>query len=130
VGDVPVVYVQLKPGATATAEELLAFAQEHVPERAAIPKQIYLIDQMPVTAVGKIFKPALVRMQIEEVLAAALNALEEVAQATVEAVPSKLHGTEVRVSVSLAEGVEQAAGEDAVQGVLGQYAFHYVVEIK
>ena len=129
VGEVPVVYVQLKPGAEATAEELLAFAQEHVPERAAIPKQVFLIDQMPVTAVGKIFKPALVRMQIEQVLTEALNALAEVAEATVQAVPSKLHGTEVRVQVALAEGVSQAAGEEAVQRVLGQYAFHYVVEV-
>jgi len=47
----------------------------------------------------------------------------------VQAVPSKLHGTEVRVRVTLAEGVARAAGEEAVQGVLGQYALHYVVEI-
>ncbi|HEY81303.1 MAG TPA: hypothetical protein G4O05_09555 [Caldilineae bacterium] len=50
------------------------------------------IPQMPVTAVGKIFKSALVRMQIQETLTAALNALEGMAQAAVEAVPSKLHG--------------------------------------
>ncbi len=129
VGEVPVVYVQLKPGAEASPEELLAFAQEHVPERAAIPKQVILIEQMPVTAVGKIFKPALVRMQIGEVLGEALNALDEVAEAVVQAVPSKLHGTEVQVRVTLTEGVERAAGEEAVQGVLGQYAFHYTVEI-
>ncbi len=130
VGEVPVVYVQLKPGAEATAEELLAFAQAHVPERAAIPKQVYLIEQMPVTAVGKIFKPALVRMQIQEVLTAALNALDEVAEAVVQALPSKLHGTQVHVSVVLVPGVEQAAGEAAVQAVLGQYAFHYQVEVR
>ena len=129
VGEVPVVYVQLKPGSEATVEELLAFAQEHIPERAAIPKRVYLIEQMPVTAVGKIFKPALVRMQIDEVLGEALNALAEVAEAQVQAVPSKLHGTEVHVQVRLAEGVDAAAGEAAVQGVLGQYAFHYVVEV-
>ena len=130
VGEVPVVYVQLKPGAEATAEELLSFAQANIPERAAIPKRIFIIEQMPVTAVGKIFKPALVRMQITDVLGAALNALDEVAQADVQAVPSKLHGTEVRIVITLAQGVERDAGEEAVQGVLGQYAFHYVVEIK
>ncbi len=129
VGEVPVVYVQLKPNAEATPEELLAFAQENVPERAAIPKRIYIIEQMPVTAVGKIFKPALVRMQIADVLGQALNALPEVAQADVQAMASKLHGTEVAIRVWLAEGVDRAAGEEAVQGVLGQFAFHYVVEI-
>ncbi len=129
VGEVPVVYVQLKPGAEATAEELLSFAQANIPERAAIPKQIYLIDKIPVTAVGKIFKPALVRMQIAEVLSAALNALDEVAEAKVRATPSKLHGTEVHVQVTLAADVSPAAGADAVQRVLGLYAFHYEVDI-
>ncbi len=129
VGEVPVVYVQLRPGAQATPAELLAFAQQHVPERAAIPKQIIIIEQMPVTAVGKIFKPALVRMQIEEVLGAALNALDEVASARVQAVPSKLHGTEVRIAITLAEGVAGKAGEEAVQRVLGQFAFHYDLTI-
>ena len=129
VGEVPVVYVQLKPGAEATAAELLSFAQDNVPERAAIPKQIYIIEQMPVTAVGKIFKPALVRMQIQDVLAAALNALDAVAEADVQAVPSKLHGTEVKIRVILADEAGEA-GEEAVQSVLGQYAFHYVVTIE
>jgi fatty-acyl-CoA synthase len=129
VGEVPMVYVQLKPGAEATTEELLSFAQTNIPERAAIPKQIYIIEQMPVTAVGKLFKPALVRMQINEVLGAALNALDEVAEASVEAVPSKLHGVEVKIHITLAEDVDRSAGEEAVQGVLGQYAFHYILEI-
>jgi fatty-acyl-CoA synthase len=129
VGEVPVVYVQLKPGTEATTEELLSFAQTNIPERAAIPKQIYIIEQMPVTAVGKLFKPALVRMQINEVLGAALNALDEVAEASVEAVPSKLHGVEVKIHITLAEDVDRSAGEEAVQGVLGLYAFHYILEI-
>ena len=129
VGEVPVVYVQLKPGAETTADELLLFAQEHIPERAAVPKHVYIIDQMPVTAVGKIFKPALVRKQIEDVLTAALNALEEVEEALVQAVPSKLYGTQVNVQVTLKEGVTISSGEEAVQTVLGLYAFHYDISI-
>jgi fatty-acyl-CoA synthase len=129
VGEVPVVYVQLKPGVEATTEELLSFAQANIPERAAIPKRIYIIEQIPVTAVGKIFKPALVRMQIEDVLGAALNALDEVDRADVQAVASKRHGTEVQIHITMAEGAG-VAGEKAVQGVLGQYAFHYVVTIE
>ncbi len=129
VGEVPVVYVQLKPGAETTVEELLLFAQEHIPERAAAPKHVYIIDQMPVTAVGKIFKPALVRKQIEDVLTAALNALEEVEEALVQAVPSKLHGTEVKILVRLKTEVTKSSGEEAVQAILGQYAFHYEVSI-
>ena len=58
-GELPVAYVQLKPGASASEAELLAFARDRVPERAAIPKSITIMDALPLTGVGKIFKPAL-----------------------------------------------------------------------
>ena len=69
VGEVPVAYVELKAEASATDEELLAFARSHITERAAVPKAIYLLDALPQTAVGKIFKPALRRREIERVYA-------------------------------------------------------------
>jgi fatty-acyl-CoA synthase len=58
-GELPVVYVQLKPGAEVSEADLLAHAAEHIPERAAIPKDAWIIDAIPLTAVGKTFKPAL-----------------------------------------------------------------------
>jgi len=58
-GELPVVYVQLKPGAQASEAELLEHAAAHIPERAAVPKDAWIIDAIPLTAVGKTFKPAL-----------------------------------------------------------------------
>ena len=58
-GELPIAYVQLKPQLEARPEDLQAFARGHIPERAANPVEVYLLDQMPLTAVGKIFKPAL-----------------------------------------------------------------------
>ncbi|MFS2126320.1 acyl-CoA synthetase [Pseudomonas sp. Pseusp97] len=58
-GEVPVAYVQLKPGASSSDEELLAFASENISERAAVPKRVEILSELPLTAVGKIFKPAL-----------------------------------------------------------------------
>ncbi|HML06699.1 MAG TPA: acyl-CoA synthetase [Xanthobacteraceae bacterium] len=58
-GEVPVGYVQLKPGATVAAGELEAWVRERTPERAAVPVQIFQIDPMPLTGVGKVFKPQL-----------------------------------------------------------------------
>jgi len=54
-GELPVAYVVLKAGATITEQDLLDHAQQTVRERAAIPKSIVILDQMPMTAVGKIF---------------------------------------------------------------------------
>ena len=58
-GELPIAYAVLRPGATADGETLTAFARTHVPERAAAPAEVIIIDSIPVTAVGKIFKPAL-----------------------------------------------------------------------
>jgi fatty-acyl-CoA synthase len=58
-GELPVAYVQLKPAETTTARELLDRAKQHILERAAQPKAIRLVDEMPLTAVGKIHKSTL-----------------------------------------------------------------------
>jgi fatty-acyl-CoA synthase len=52
-GELPVAYVQLHPGASATPEELLQVAMAHIPERPAVPKEIIILAQLPLTAVGK-----------------------------------------------------------------------------
>jgi fatty-acyl-CoA synthase len=52
-GELPVGYVQLKPGAAVQPVELEAWVRE----RAAVPVQIIPIDPMPLTGVSKIFKP-------------------------------------------------------------------------
>jgi hypothetical protein len=40
-------------------EELVAFCKDKVHERAAHPKHLKIMDELPKTAVGKIFKPDL-----------------------------------------------------------------------
>ncbi|HBO3116995.1 TPA: acyl-CoA synthetase [Pseudomonas aeruginosa] len=67
-GEVPVAYVQLTAGQTVASSELLAFAGKNIVERAAIPKRIEILDALPVTPVGKIFKPALQQREIARVV--------------------------------------------------------------
>lgn len=71
-GELPVVYVQLKPGATATEAELTEFLRHEINERAAFPKGIRIVDAIPLTGVGKIFKPALKRRETADALRSAL----------------------------------------------------------
>jgi len=71
-GELPCVYVELVGGATVTEAELLEFAAKHVHERAAIPKYLEIVDELPKTAVGKIFKPDLRKMAIMRVYNAVL----------------------------------------------------------
>lgn len=58
-GELPVCYVSLHAGAVAADDELQAWAQQYIAERPAWPKHFYVVPSIPVTAVGKIFKPQL-----------------------------------------------------------------------
>ena len=58
-GELPVVFVTLKPGAYAQEAELLAFVRDRVDEPPARPKSVTVLATMPMTLVGKIFKPEL-----------------------------------------------------------------------
>lgn len=59
-GELPVVYATLVPGAQAVTEaELLAFTAERVDEAVARPRWVQVLETMPVTNVGKIYKPEL-----------------------------------------------------------------------
>lgn len=57
-GELPMAYVQLKEGAVAAPNEIVSFCRQHM-ERAAVPVEVVIIPLMPLTAVGKIAKPAL-----------------------------------------------------------------------
>ena len=58
-GELPVAYVQLKAGMAIDSGELLDFVRQRTPERAAVPVRLTFIEVMPLTGVGKIFKPTL-----------------------------------------------------------------------
>lgn len=71
-GELPCAYVELVAGASLTSEELMEHARKHIHERAAIPKHVEVLDELPKTAVGKIFKPDLRKRAITRVLDATL----------------------------------------------------------
>ncbi len=71
-GELPCAYVELVKGATVGVEELEAYAASHIHERAALPKYIEVLPELPKTAVGKVFKPDLRRLAITRVYDAAL----------------------------------------------------------
>lgn len=68
-GEVPVCYIQVDNNSSLTEAELLEFATQEIPERAAIPKAVHIVEELPLTAVGKVFKPALEMQEIESCVA-------------------------------------------------------------
>jgi fatty-acyl-CoA synthase len=117
-GELPVCYVTLKPGAAMTAEELRAFAEPRLAERAAWPKQYYIIDAIPLTGVGKVFKPALrsdaARRYVARTVAGILGA--DLAHVSVDA--GGKHGLEVKVELPGSRAGQRPAVESALQGHL------------
>ncbi|PBI91180.1 Long-chain-fatty-acid--CoA ligase [Variovorax boronicumulans] len=69
-GELPVIFATLVPGASATEDELLAFTSARVDEAPARPKWVSVIATMPMTNVGKIYKPELRAMAARQAVAA------------------------------------------------------------
>ena len=58
-GELPIAYVEFRPGQTVSVAELADHARARIQERAAVPVEIIAVDAMPMTAVGKVSKPHL-----------------------------------------------------------------------
>jgi acyl-CoA synthetase (AMP-forming)/AMP-acid ligase II len=113
-GEVPVAYVQLRPGVTVEEAELLRFAGEHIAERSAAPKAVIIVPALPVTAVGKIFKPTLNMKEIESVVRTeAIAAGVELAELRVEQDPQ----------IGLIARYRATGDAAALAAALGRYAF-------
>ncbi|BEP63565.1 acyl-CoA synthetase [Variovorax sp. V213] len=90
-GELPVVFATLVPGASATEDELLAFAAARVDEAPAKPRSVIVIGNMPMTNVGKIYKPELRAMAASRVVATTVAQIcDELGVA--EAARPRVHG--------------------------------------
>ena len=58
-GELPMLFVSPQPGVIIDQQALADFVQEKIMEPPARPRTVAIIADMPVTAVGKIFKPKL-----------------------------------------------------------------------
>ena len=99
--------------------ELAEFAQTHVSERAAIPKDFVQLDTLPVTAVGKIHKVTLNMMEIERTIR------EEAQKASIEigsldVVQDSSRGIVAKLSIPAANA--------ALEKSLGLYAFNVDID--
>ena len=71
-GELPAAYVELVKGATTSVADLMDYAAQHIHERAALPRHIEILPELPKTAVGKVFKPDLRRRAITRIYDEAL----------------------------------------------------------
>ncbi len=114
-GELPCAYVELVKGATLTVEDIAAYAKVHISERAAQPKHIELLDDLPKTAIGKVFKPDLRRRAISRVFDAALASAGLKAHVA-EVVEDKKRGLVAKIVV------EDQSSDSDLGAILGQFS--------
>ncbi|MEQ6901502.1 acyl-CoA synthetase [Nocardioides sp. YIM 152588] len=119
-GEVPVAYVTV--ASAVPEEELVAWARERVAEAAAAPKAVNVVDALPVTAVGKPFKPTLRADAARRAVTAALAD-----QAGVREVTAAAPDGSVVVTVAVDA---QAVDEAAVKTILDGFALAWRLEAR
>ncbi len=114
-GELPVAYVELVKGKSVSVDDLAAYAAKHISERAAVPKYIEVLPEVPKTAVGKVFKPDLRRLAITRVYDEALAA---------GGVPAKVAAVAEDKKRGLVAQLTRSApvADDDVARILGQFS--------
>jgi acyl-CoA synthetase (AMP-forming)/AMP-acid ligase II len=113
-GELPCAYVELVKGASVTVEELMDHAQAEIRERAAVPKHIEILPELPKTAVGKTFKPDLRKLAIARVYDDALTEAGFAVRVR-DVVEDKKRGLVARLERT------GAVDEDALKHKLGEF---------
>jgi fatty-acyl-CoA synthase len=118
-GELPVCFVVLRAGATVSDAELHAHAQQAIGERPAWPKQFHVVEAIPVTSVGKIFKPRLRCEAAERLVSDLLREQHRLPDAQVQVSAGGPRG--LIVNVTLPPAAEAAL--PAVTQALASYLF-------
>ncbi|MCC6474021.1 MAG: acyl-CoA synthetase [Burkholderiales bacterium] len=126
-GELPVAYVQLKSGATASAEEIRLFARERIPERGTAPADVYILERLPLTDVNKISKAPLRCDAARRAFCAALEGLPAGVCASVEVSEIQGSGMRARIALSSPAGCRDAAAEARARQIMDGYTTGYEV---
>ena len=127
-GELPVGYVQLKPGASVEPGELEDWVRERTPERAAVPAQIIPIDPMPLTGVGKVFKPKLRWDAAQRVFTNVLAPLvERGVRCEVQVGPHGSHGSIATVTIAQVPEPAREAIADEVHTLLAPFVMRHQI---
>ncbi|HTT03199.1 MAG TPA: AMP-binding protein [Steroidobacteraceae bacterium] len=124
-GEVPVCYVSLRPGAQTSDSELHEHARRTVAERPAWPRHILIVEAMPLTEVGKIYKPRLRLDATARRVTQLIQSEMALPEARVRVSEGGLRG--IRVSVTLP--AVYGAAVSSVEQALAAYLFESDVTV-
>lgn len=105
-GELPVLYVTSETADGVRPADLLEFLKVEIPERAAIPKDVVVMDELPLTTVGKIFKPELVRLEIVKTLSKTLKDSDVSGDFNIDCEQTKTKGLVATIQLSPEADIE------------------------
>ncbi len=108
VGELPFAFVELKEGQQADGAALRAFVAEQVGDPVAKPQDVRILEELPKTAVGKVYKPDLRRILIRETVEKAFR--DAGIPASADVVDDPELGLVVRVAGGEEEAIEASLG--------------------
>lgn len=109
----------------ADAEELRRFAEPLIAERPAWPKQIFIVGSVPMTSVGKIFKPELRNDAVRRVVAAEIAGVCNPDRVEIAVAAGGKRGTQVTITLP----VGLAGRQGAIEKTLSGYLFDHEVRV-
>ncbi len=117
-GELPMCFIQVHTSVEVTVEELMAHAQNTIDERPAWPKIIKIVDEIPLTSVGKIFKPSLRCDAAKLVVSNLLREQLKLPDAHVQVEAGGPRGLCVTVSLSETDASSRSSVEQKLQDFL------------
>lgn len=117
-GELPICFIQVHTSDEVTVEDLMAHAQNTIDERPAWPKIIKIVDEIPLTSVGKIFKPSLRCDAAKLVVSNLLREQLKLPDAHVQVEAGGPRGLCVTVSLSETDVSSRSSVEEKLQDFL------------
>ncbi|MCP3943020.1 MAG: AMP-binding protein [Desulfobacteraceae bacterium] len=126
-GEIPVAYVQLTKNSNISKDEILEWTKQNINEKAAIPKEIIITKEIPLTPIGKVFKPALRYDIINRIFKKELKAIDElVTSCKIKTCEDKNYGTKTMIIVNPKNNNFKQIEERIFQ-LLFRYSIHYEI---
>ena len=118
-----------RPHSSVQPGELEAWVRERTPERAAVPVQVIAIDPMPLTGVGKVFKPSLRWDAATRVFSSVLTPLmERGVDCKVKVGPHGSHGSIATVTLAHVPEETREALANEVHTLLAPFVMRHEVK--
>lgn len=127
-GEIPVAYVEVNENEDITEKDIMEWAVVNIGEKAALPKEIIITKQIPLTAVGKVFKPALRWDAIKRKFEKELSVLGDTGVLEKISVGEhKKHGTCASIMIKLGTNIPAKDLKKQVSIILSKYSIYYEV---